>query len=109
MNIKIKYTNLESTDAIETYAKDKFSALLKILTHLDEEGTADLHLDLAQTTNHHQKGLIYSAKANLHIPGKTFQVGEDAEDLYAAIDVAKDTLLRSLEKYKDFKKDQEGK
>lgn len=109
MNIKIKYTNLESTDAIATYAENKFESILKILSRLDAEGTADLHLELALTTHHHQKGQIYMAKANLHIPAKTFQISEEAEDLYAAIDLAKDKLQRAVEKYKDFKKDEEGK
>jgi len=74
-----------------------------MLGGLDAEGIADLHLDLAYTSRHHQKGDVYAVKANLHIPGRTFQVEETAEDLYAAIDVAKDTLHRALEKYKDLK------
>lgn len=103
MLIKIKYTNMDSTEAIEKYAEDKFASILKLLSHLDEEGTADLHLELAHTTNHHQKGMVFSAKANLHIPGKTFQVSEEAEDLYSAIDISKDVLQRAVEKYKDLK------
>lgn len=109
MNIKLKFTNLEPTAALEAYANEKFRMLEKILVHLDPEGTADLHIELAQTTKHHQKGNIFETKANLHIPGKTFQVEETEEDLYAAIDMAKDTLYRALEKFKDLKKDKEGK
>ena len=105
MNINLKFTSLEPTEAIRTYANQKFLMLEKILKHLDEDGSADLHLELALTTHHHQKGSVYSAKANLHIPGKDFQVQEEREDLYAAIDIAKDTLLHSLEKYKDLKLD----
>jgi ribosomal subunit interface protein len=103
MNIKLKFANLESTESLETYADTKFRMLEKILVHLDPEGTADLNLELALTTHHHQKGDIYEVKANLHIPGKTFQINETQADLYAAIDMAKDTLYRALERYKDLK------
>jgi ribosomal subunit interface protein len=97
----LKFTNIEPTVALESYASDKFESLSRVLSRFDSEGAADLHLELAHTTRHHQKGNVYMAKANLRIPGRTFQVSEEANDLYAAIDIAKDTLLRSLEKYKD--------
>jgi len=105
MNIKLKFTNLEPTASLEAYADAKFRMLEKMLIHLDPEGTADLHVELARTTKHHHKGDIYEVKANLHIPGKTFQVSETEEELYAGVDMAKDTLYRALEKFKDFKTD----
>ncbi len=105
MNIKLKFANLEPTSSLEAYADGKFRMLEKMLIHLDPEGTANLHIELAHTTRHHQKGDVYEVKANLHIPGKTFQVSETEGDLYAAIDVAKDTLYRALEKFKDLKTD----
>ncbi|MDO8504855.1 MAG: ribosome-associated translation inhibitor RaiA [Candidatus Liptonbacteria bacterium] len=103
MNIKLKYTDLAPTEAIRAYAEEKFGMLGKIMIHLDPEGTADLYIDLAHTTRHHQKGNIFAVKANLTIPKKSFQVNEEAENLYSAIDMAKDTLHRSLEKFKDLK------
>mgnify|MGYP001615350947 FL=1 len=109
MNIKLKFTNLESTVAIETYADTKFGMLKKVLSHLDPDDMADLHLELAHTTMHHQKGNVYAVKANLHIPGKIFQISEEADNLYSAIDIAKDTLYRSVEKYMEMKKDEKGK
>ncbi len=109
MNIKLKFANLESTPSLEAYADQKFRMLEKMLIHLDPEGTADLHVELACTTRHHQKGNVYEARANLHIPGKTFQVDETEADLYAAIDMAKDTLYRALEKFKDLKLEERGK
>lgn len=108
MNIKLKFANLEATASLETYADQKFRMLEKMLVHLDLEGTADLNVELAYTSRHHQKGDIYEAKANLHIPGKTFQVNETEADLYVAIDMAKDTLYRALEKYKDLKMEGRG-
>ena len=109
MNINLKFTNLEPTTSIEAYADMKFRMLEKILTHLDPEGTADLHVELAYTTRHHQKGNVYEVSAKLHIPGKDFQVSETEEELYAGIDVAKDTLWRALEKFKDLKADKRGR
>lgn len=105
MNIKLKFTNLEPTTSLETYTDQKFRMLEKLLVNLDPEGAADLHVELGLTTRHHQKGNVYEVRANLHIPGKTFQVSETEAELYAAIDVAKDTLYRALEKFKDLKID----
>ncbi len=105
MNIKLKFTNIEPTAALESYANDKFETLSKVLSRFDAEGAADLYVELSYTTRHHQKGNVYLAQANLRIPGKTFNVEEEQADLYAAIDVAKDTLHRSLEKYKDLVSD----
>ena len=102
MNIKLKFTNLEPTAAIEAYAEEKFRMLEKMLIHLDPESASDLHIELGHTTRH-QKGDVYEVRANLHIPGKTFQVSENTGNLYAAIDLAKDTLHRSLEKFKELK------
>ncbi len=83
--------------------------LEKLLTHLDEGDTTELHIELAHTTRHHQKGNVYAVKAKMHIPGKDLLVEEEGEDLYATVDVAKDTLHRSLEKYKELKIDERDK
>lgn len=103
MNINLKFTNLESTESLKAYAETKFQTIEKILKTLDPTGAAILHVELAHATKHHQKGNIYYAEAKLDLPGKSFYINEQESDLYAAIDIAKDTLLRAVERYKDQK------
>ncbi len=103
MNINLKFTNLESTESLKAYAETKFQVIEKMLKSIDPTNAAILDIELAHTTKHHQKGNIYYAEAKLDIPGKSFYVNEQESDLYAAIDVAKDTLLRAVERYKDQK------
>lgn len=103
MNINLKFTNLESTESLKAYAETKFQTIEKILKTLDPTGAAILYVELAHATKHHQKGNIYYAEAKLDLPGKSFYINEQESDLYAAIDIAKDTLLRAVERYKDQK------
>jgi len=105
MNINLKFTNLEPTESLKAYAETKFKSIEKVLKTLDPTGAAILYIELAHATKHHQKGNIYYAEAKLDIPGKNFYVNEQENDLYAAIDVAKDTLARAVERFKDQKLD----
>ena len=56
MNINIKYTNLDSTPAIEKYIIDKFEALGKFLPRLNEKAVPQMQVEIARSTKHHQKG-----------------------------------------------------
>lgn len=103
MNINLKFTNLESTESLKAYAESKFMVIEKMLKSIDPTNAAILDIELAHTTKHHQKGNIYYAEAKLNIPGKSFYVNEQESDLYAAIDIAKDTLNRAVERFKNQK------
>ncbi len=100
MKININTTNMEATDAIKSYAKEKVEGLRKFFNNMQQ---ADI--DVGLRSQHHQKGKIYYAEVNLHIPGKILRVTKDAEDLYKAIDKVKDHLKVELEKVKGKKRD----
>jgi putative sigma-54 modulation protein len=98
----IKYTNFESTGAIENYLEKKFSALEK---YLHEVGAShNLFVELAKTTEHHKSGPIFYAEADIVIPGAHLRAEATADGLYAAIDKLRDEIKRQLKKFHDKKR-----
>jgi len=96
MNINIKGTNLELTEAIKNYAEEKIISLNKFFDNIQ---TADI--DVGMTSHHHQKGDIFYAEVNLAVPGKLLRVVKEEPNLYKAIDKVKDHLKVELEKMKE--------
>ncbi|MFH1286676.1 MAG: ribosome-associated translation inhibitor RaiA [Candidatus Magasanikbacteria bacterium] len=95
MNINIKSTNIELTDAVKEYALEKIGSLEK---YFDNIQGADI--DLGMHSTHHQKGKVFYAEVNMLVPGKKLRVVKDSEDQYKAIDKVKDHLKAELEKMK---------
>jgi len=95
---KIQAHHMELTDAIREYAWNKLTELSKFLP----EGThASVDIVLERTTNHHQKGDVFKAEANIDLPGQLINSETVHEDLYAAIDSLKDEVGREFKKYKE--------
>ena len=97
MQIDIKGTNLELTEAIKDYINEKIGSLEK---YFDEILAA--RVEVGVTTKHHQKGNIFRAEVNLEVPQKYILRAEtEREDLYMAINEVKDDLQVQLKKYKE--------
>lgn len=90
---------MEMTEAIREYTYAKMSTLDKLLPKGDT--SSKLVVELGKTTNHHHKGEVFQAEANLHIRGKDTSLTTTSDDLYKAIDALKDMLTRELASYKD--------
>ncbi len=96
MNINIRTNGIELTEAIRSYVEEKFNSL--------EKFGKDLMLaevEVGKTTNHHQKGDIFSCSATLTIHGDVVKMEREAEDLYKAIDKVRDHLREALAERKD--------
>lgn len=93
MNINLKGTNISLTPAITEYTNKRLSKISKILSW---DPSAQCDVELAKTTQHHQKGDIF--KAEIHIVGanKNHYASVEKDDLYAAIDFVRDDILREL-------------
>ncbi len=91
---KIKATNVELTEAIQTYVEEKFLSLAPLVANW--EPVADMDIEIGKVTEHHNKGMIFLCEVNLEIPGELVRVEVKEEDLYAAIDKAKDDLRLRL-------------
>jgi len=97
MQIDIKGTNLELTQAIKDYVNEKIGGLEKFFDQILEA-----KVEVGLTTKHHQKGKIFRAEANLEVPQKHIIRAEaEREDLYMAINEVKDELQIQLKKYKE--------
>ncbi|HVM76890.1 MAG TPA: ribosome-associated translation inhibitor RaiA [Candidatus Paceibacterota bacterium] len=99
MKINITKTS-DLTPSLMTYIEDKLGGLAKFVKHFDETGEAEIWLEISRTTEHHRKGNVFKAAADLRLPKKILRAEEYAEDIRVAIDRARNTLHLEIEKYK---------
>lgn len=91
---RIKATNMKLTPAIEEYL---FKRLESIEKHLwGDYDSAKTDIEIAQTTKHHQQGPIFMCELTVTLPHGQFRAVSTQEDIYTAIDEAKDELKRQL-------------
>ena len=97
MNINIKATNMELTEAIRNYVNKRIMSFGKLL----KESSSVINVEVGKTTRHHNKGDFFKAEINMITDGNKFYTAVEREDLYAAIDEAKENVLRELTRSKD--------
>lgn len=98
MQINMNAVNLEFTPQIKDYIQKKMDSLEKYIGTMP---VINAKFEVEKTTNHHHKGEIFCAEANLTIGGKLLRVEKTEKDLYKAIDKVKDHMALSIKKYKD--------
>ena len=100
MNININATNMELTPAIRAYVENKIGNLEKFVSSHGDN--AQVQVEVGKTTQHHQKGDVFRAEINISLSGNSYQFRAESEtdNLYAAIDLAKDELERELIRFK---------
>jgi putative sigma-54 modulation protein len=98
MQIQIKATKLELTDAIRDYIQKKCDMLEK---YLGDRPVINCHFEVGLAVGGQHSGEIYRAEINLDIPGKLLRVEKTEADLYKAIDKVKDHMEREIVKYKE--------
>lgn len=99
MHIIITGVHIDVTDAIRSYTLEKLSTLEKFIPK--DDTSAKLSVELSKVTNHHAHGDVFQAEAQLHIRGKEVTLKTTQDDLYKAVDVLKDMLVREVASYKD--------
>lgn len=98
MQIQIKATKIELTDAIRDYIQKKVDMLEK---YLGDAQVINCHFEVGLAVGGQHSGEIYRAEMNLSLPGKLLRVEKTEEDLYKAIDKVKDHLEREIVDYKE--------
>jgi len=98
MQIKIKSTKLEMTEAIKNYIEEKMNMVDKYLGDID---VLNCDVEVGKSIGGQNKGEIYRAEINLELPGQILRVEKTEEDLYKAIDKVKDHLELVIKKYKE--------
>ncbi len=96
MKTSIKATNIELTSSIRSYVEDKLSHLDNMVEKYNDSSA---QVEVGKITRHHKSGEVFFAEINLHMDGKLFREVVDAEDLYAAIDQAKDKMHLDIGAY----------
>lgn len=96
MKTNIKATNIELTTAISDYVNKRLDGLTKFIK--DKEIVA--YAEVGKTTNHHKSGDIFKAEFNIEISGVKFYTVSEKEDLYKAIDDAKDEMVYQIKNNK---------
>ena len=86
-------TNVEMTEAMNAYATEKVMSLEKIAQRFEP---CDASVEMGKTSEHHNKGDVFFAEINLTIPGNMLRARVVTDDLYAAIDQAKDDIKRQI-------------
>jgi len=99
MKINIKKTT-DITESLRTYIDEKLMPLAKFVKHFDETGEAEIWLEISRTTQHHRKGDVFMAAADLRLPGKILRGEAAAENIRKAIDLVRKELQMEIEKYK---------
>jgi ribosomal subunit interface protein len=79
---------------VKEYLDRKLDSISKLADSMDPSALLDIELE--RTTKHHQNGDIYRAELNLTIFGAILRAEEEEFDIKAAIDEAKDEMLRIL-------------
>ena len=102
MNIKIKAVNIELTSAIEQYVEKRVASLEKFLGHGDT--SIRIEVEVGKINRHHKQGEVFMAEINIYAPHHDFRAISEQEDLYAAIDDAKEEIEREIVSHKDKKR-----
>ncbi|MFA7252535.1 MAG: ribosome-associated translation inhibitor RaiA [Candidatus Paceibacterota bacterium] len=101
MRINEKATNMKITVGIKDYLYKKLAHLDKFITVPADSVLCEV--ELGKINKHHKNGEIFRTEINLAIAGKNFRAVSEMNDLFASIDVAKDEMVRELQKSKDKK------
>lgn len=90
---EIQGTNVELTDAIRNYVTEKIESISRFTKRFEP---CDVSVEVGKTSEHHNKGDVFFAEMNVVVLGDVVRSHVVADDLYAAIDEAKDDVKRQL-------------
>ena len=85
---------MELTTAITKYVNSR----LEVVNRFLNDDQALVYVEVAKTTNHHNKGEIYKAEIDIRSKGNKFYVVSEKTDLYTAINDAKEQVSKELKR-----------
>ncbi len=94
MHIHVNGRNIEITDAIKAYVKEKIG---KVAAHYDQIQGIDVVLSVIKNPSASGK---HVAEVSCKMASGVVRCEEAAESMYASIDLLADKLARQIEKYK---------
>jgi putative sigma-54 modulation protein len=96
MKLLIQGNNIEVTDAIHNYVKQKLEKAVKHFQNITTK--VDVHLSVA---SHNRANDSHQAEVTVYANGTVIRGQETSENLYASIDMVADKIARQLRKYKE--------
>ena len=106
MNINIKAKGIDLTPDISEYVNKRVGALEKYVRNIETMA----QVEVGRSTQHHKTGQVFMAEIHLTGPGVDVYAVAEHSDLFAAIDIVKDEVVRKLtsEKGKRFARARRG-
>jgi len=98
MKINIKATNIDLTPALSDYVNQKMEQIEKFIE--TDKDVPLCEVEIGTTTKHHQSGNIFRAEINLDFSGKDFRTVSEKEDLYVAVNEAKEEIIEAIKSSK---------
>ena len=95
MRIHVNGRNIEITEAIKAYVKEKIG---KVATHYDQIQGIEVILSVIKNPAAAEKHI---AEVRCNLDKVKIHLEESAESVYASIDLLSDKLLRQVQKVKD--------
>jgi len=97
MRLAIKATNIEHTNAIDAYLYKRLSELERILEPKEQSELA--RVEIGKETKHHRSGKHFFAEITFHVKKKDFRAKAYGEDLYEAIDLMREEIVREVKRH----------
>ena len=101
MRVTIRQKNLEITDALRVYIETKIIKTVRQLLGSAADDLPILDLEFMRTTEHHRKGKVYHAEANLSLGKTRLRAEVDDEDMRSACDLLEEELRREITTFKN--------
>ena len=92
---------MELTSAISEYVDKRLSSIEKFLK---EGGEMSGFVEVGKITRHHKQGELFRSEFDINIDGENFYAESEKDDLYNAIEDAKDEVVRKITQNKDRRK-----
>jgi|SRR3989338_5643196 len=105
MQISLKGTNIQILESTREYVDKK---LVKVAEKYLKDGddAVSLAVEVEKTTNHHKKGEVFRAEANLRMGNVSLRAEATAEALNDAIDQVEEELIGEIKKFKEKRRTQ---
>ncbi len=97
MRTNIKATGTELTTAIREYVEKRLRKVESLIKTAEDDVA---QVEIGKTSAHHGKGDVFRAEINVQSGGVMYRAVSEMDDLYAAIDDARDELVREVKSKK---------
>ena len=102
MNIRTNTHGIEMTPSMSEYIEKKLITIERLLQDVPPETLIEVEIE---KDSKQRKGQGFKAEINIFLPNKRLFASAEHDDLYAAIDEAKDEILSELKKQNTKRRD----